>query len=160
MANLPYNIGAAILAHLLATPDSFARLVVMLQREVAERLRATPGSHDYSALSVLTQAVARVERGLRIGPGAFVPAPKVESEVVIITPHGEPPLAAEELPSFRRLVRTVFSQRRKQLLNSMRGLDCDPRSILNAAGIDPMRRPETLSLEEFAQLNRALLAGR
>lgn len=156
VANLPYNVGTAILARLLEHPQRFARIVVMVQREVAERLRAEPGSKTYAALSILTQAVARVERGLRLPPGAFVPPPKVDSDVVIITPHTKPPVPIADFAWFAHVVRTVFSQRRKQLLNSLRGLCPEPRAALEAVAIDPQRRPETLSLAEFARLAAAL----
>lgn len=158
VANLPYNIATAILARLLEQRQCFSRFVVMMQREVAERLRAVPGTKAYSALSVLTQLAARVERGLRLGPGAFVPPPKVESEVVVVTPYAQSPVPIDDVDSFTRLVRTVFTQRRKQLINSLRPLSSDPSAVLRAAAIDPARRPETLSLAEFAALSAALRA--
>jgi 16S rRNA (adenine1518-N6/adenine1519-N6)-dimethyltransferase len=155
VANLPYNIATAVLARLLDQRGRFARLVVMIQREVAERLRATPGSKAYGALSVLTQAAARVQRGFRVAPGAFVPRPEVDSEVVRIEPSREWRADIADFDAFRRLVQTVFGQRRKQLGNSLRPLAARPAELLRAAGLDPMRRAETLSLEEFARLSNA-----
>jgi len=156
VGNLPYNIATAVLAQLLAQHGCFARLVLMLQREVVERLRARPGGKDYAALSVLTQFAARLRPGMRVGPEAFVPRPKVESEVVIIEPYARAPVEVADAAAFRRLVRTVFTQRRKQLVNSLRPLCADPAAALRTVGIDPMRRPETLTLAEFAALSDAL----
>jgi len=156
VANLPYNVATAILAHLLAQRRCFARFVVMIQREVAERLRARPGDSEYSALSVLTQFAARIDIGLRVPPEAFVPPPKVESEVVVITPHERTPVAVDDALAFRKVVRTVFTQRRKQLGNSLRLLCDDPQGVLAEAGIDSQRRPETLDLAEFARLTNVV----
>ena len=156
VANLPYNIATAVLARLLAQGQRFTRLVLMVQREVAERLRAQPGTKDYGTLSVLTPCAARVRTGLRVGPEAFVPRPKVESEVVVVEPLAAPPVAIDDLRRFTQVVKTVFLHRRKQLRNSLRALTADPVAALAAAGIDPTRRPETLTLAEFATLARAL----
>jgi len=156
VANLPYNIATAVLAAALAQARCFSRMVLMLQREVVERLVAPPGSKTYGALSVLTQFAAQVRPALRVAPGAFVPRPKVESEVVIVEPYGTPPVAVTDPKLFRHLVKTVFTQRRKQLVNSLRLLCRDAASLLRGAGIQPMRRPETLSVAEFAALSNAL----
>jgi 16S rRNA (adenine1518-N6/adenine1519-N6)-dimethyltransferase len=153
VANLPYNVATPILARLLGRAERFARIVVMVQREVAERLRAGPGTKAYSALSVLTQVVARVERGLRLSPGSFVPPPKVDSEVVVITPHAVPLVLPSDSEWFVQVVRAVFSQRRKQLINSLRSVTRDPVAALSRAGIDPRRRPETLSIDEMIRLS-------
>lgn len=156
VANLPYNIATAVLARLLARRELFSRIVVMIQREVAERLRAEPATKAYSALSVLTQVAARVQRGFSVGPAAFVPRPEVESEVVLIEPSGELRADVHNLDDFRRLVQTVFGQRRKQLVNSLRALSKEPAEVLRSVAIDPTRRPETLTLDEFARLSNAL----
>jgi 16S rRNA (adenine1518-N6/adenine1519-N6)-dimethyltransferase len=156
VGNLPYNIATAVLAAALAQARCFSRMVLMLQREVAERLVAAPGSKTFGALSVLTQFAAQVRPAFRVGPGAFVPRPKVESEVVIVEPCRTPLVAVTDPKRFRHLVRTVFTQRRKQLVNSLRSVCRDPAETLQRAGIDSMRRPETLSLSEFAALSNAL----
>jgi 16S rRNA (adenine1518-N6/adenine1519-N6)-dimethyltransferase len=156
VANLPYNIATAVLAAALAQARYFSRMVLMLQREVVERLVAPPGSKTYGALSILTQFAAQVRTAFRVAPGAFVPRPKVESEVVIVEPYDTPPVAVTDPELFRRLVRAVFTQRRKQLVNSLRSLCSDPAETLARAGIDPKRRPETLSLSKFAALSNAL----
>ncbi len=156
VGNLPYNIATAVLTTLLEAPGHFPRMVLMLQREVVDRLCAAPGSKAYGSLSVYTQFAARVRPALRVAPGAFVPRPLVESEVVVIEPYAAPPVAVRDPVLFQRLVRTVFGQRRKQLANSMRPLCADAVRVLDAAGIAPRRRPETLSLAEFAALANAL----
>ncbi|HVO23400.1 MAG TPA: 16S rRNA (adenine(1518)-N(6)/adenine(1519)-N(6))-dimethyltransferase RsmA [Candidatus Margulisiibacteriota bacterium] len=155
VANLPYNIATAILAALLDA-HCFTRLVLMLQREVVDRLRAQPGSKDYGALSVYTQFAAQLRPGLRVGPEAFVPRPKVESEVVVVEPYAQPPVAVDDPALFNRVVRAAFNQRRKQLANSLRAVCTDPATPLHAAHIDPTRRPETLTLAEFAALSNAV----
>jgi 16S rRNA (adenine1518-N6/adenine1519-N6)-dimethyltransferase len=155
VANLPYNIATAILTALLQA-RCFARLVLMLQREVVDRLRAQPGTKDYGALSVYTQFAARLRPGLRVGPEAFVPRPKVESEVVVIEPYTQPPVAVDDPVLLNRVVRAAFNQRRKQLLNSLRAICDEPLTALGAARIDPKRRAETLSLAEFATLSDAM----
>jgi 16S rRNA (adenine1518-N6/adenine1519-N6)-dimethyltransferase len=156
VANLPYNIATAVLSTLLDQHDCFARMVLMLQREVVERLHAQPGSKAYGALSVLTQLAACVRPGMRVGPEAFVPRPKVESEVIVVEPHDQPPVHVADTKRFARVVRTAFNQRRKQLANSLRPLCADPTAALRAAHIDSRRRPETLTLAEFAALSEAL----
>ena len=156
VANLPYNVATAILASLLEKHRCFSRLVLMLQREVVDRLRALPGTKDYSALSVYTQFAARLRPGLRVGPAAFVPRPKVESEVIVIEPYATPPLPVTDPAVFKRVVRTAFNQRRKQLLNSLRPLCSDAAAVLRSVNIDPSRRPETLTLAEFAALSDAV----
>jgi 16S rRNA (adenine1518-N6/adenine1519-N6)-dimethyltransferase len=156
VANLPYSIGAAVVTRLLEEKARFTRIVLMLQREVAARLRAHPGGKDYGVLSVLTQFAARVEPGLRVGPRAFVPPPRVQSEVVVLLPRAHPPAPVHDVDMLRRVVRTCFGQRRKQLGNSLRPLTSDAVAILRRSGIDPTRRAETLSLAEFATLSNAL----
>jgi 16S rRNA (adenine1518-N6/adenine1519-N6)-dimethyltransferase len=155
VANLPYNIATAILTALLDA-HCFARLVLMLQREVVDRLRAEPGTKDYGALSVYTQFAARLRPGVRVSPEAFVPRPKVESEVIVIEPYTQPPVAVADPGLMNRVVRAAFNQRRKQLGNSLRALSDDPLAVLHAAHIDPMRRPETLTLAEFAAVSNAM----
>ncbi|MBI4518827.1 MAG: ribosomal RNA small subunit methyltransferase A [Deltaproteobacteria bacterium] len=156
VANLPYNISTPVLFKLLEHADRFQRLVLMLQREVAERMRAAAGQREYSGLSVLVQFRAAVRLGLRVQPAAFVPRPKVESEVVVLEPYTSPPVSARDPRLFKRVVRAAFQQRRKQLVNSLGGVTPDPRCVLAAAAIDPKRRPETLSLAEFARLADAV----
>lgn len=156
VANLPYNISTPVLMKLLDDPARFSRLVLMLQREVAERLCAEPNTKAYGALSVMVQIVADVHIALRVSPGAFTPRPKVDSAVVVIQPRRPIPLAPAALRAVRRVVRTAFTLRRKQLVNALASLHPQPQDILARLGIDPRRRPETLTINEFVRLSEAL----
>jgi 16S rRNA (adenine1518-N6/adenine1519-N6)-dimethyltransferase len=155
VANLPYNISTPVLFRLLEHAERFARLVLMLQREVAERLRAQAGQGAYGVLSVMVQLRAVVHHGLYVHPAAFVPRPRVESEVVVLEPYATPPVAVMDRALFRRVVRAAFQQRRKQLGNSLAAALPAPQRVLASAGIDATRRAETLTLEEFARLANA-----
>jgi 16S rRNA (adenine1518-N6/adenine1519-N6)-dimethyltransferase len=155
--NLPYNLSSPILFKLLAAagPASLIDATVMLQLEVAERLVARVGTKDYGVLTIFTALHADVRRVLTLPPGAFRPAPKVHSAVVTLT-FKPSPLPAGHEAAFEKMVRTMFMQRRKTLLNALRpyaesvGRDC--REALAAAGIDPIRRPETLTQTDLLQL--------
>jgi 16S rRNA (adenine1518-N6/adenine1519-N6)-dimethyltransferase len=156
--NLPYNISSPILFKLLATSAVEPRLqdaTVMLQLEVADRLVASPGSKDYGVLTIFTALHADVQRLLVLPPGAFRPPPKVQSAVVRMTFKPSPLPSAHEA-SFEKMVRTMFMQRRKTLLNALRpfaeSIGRDARTILSEAGIDPVRRPETLSQDDLLRL--------
>jgi 16S rRNA (adenine1518-N6/adenine1519-N6)-dimethyltransferase len=157
--NLPYNVASPILfrlAELYAGGLPIADATVMLQREVADRLTALPGTGDYGVLSVLIQHVASAQIVLKLPPGAFRPAPRVHSAVVRLQFHPpDPPVADSEV--FAELVRTVFTRRRKTLANALqayqRGRDSMTRSrVPTPVTIDPRRRPETLTVAEFAQV--------
>ena len=160
VGNLPYSASKAILERLLAAHATLDRAVLMLQREVAERLAAAPGGREYGALSVFWQRWATVSPLLVVPPGAFRPAPAVESAVVTATFVTSPRVAVANEEAFARVVRAAFGQRRKTLANALRGggLGNAPRlgAALAEAGIDGGRRAETLTLEEFARLADAL----
>ena len=161
--NLPYNISSPILFKLLAASRSSPNLrdaTVMLQREVADRLAARVGTKEYGVLTILVGLQATVERRLVLPPGAFRPAPKVHSAVVRLT--FKPSILPPDLePLFDRMVKTMFMQRRKTLLNALRPFaDAQQRTsgaILAAAGIDPQRRPEALATEELLRLVQVVL---
>ena len=161
--NLPYNISSPILFKLLAASRSSPNLrdaTVMLQREVADRLAARVGTKEYGVLTILVGLQATVERRLVLPPGAFRPAPKVHSAVVRLT--FKPSILPPDLEGlFDRMVKTMFMQRRKTLLNALRPFaDAQQRTsgaILAAAGIDPQRRPETLATEELLRLVQVVL---
>ncbi|MFO1069867.1 MAG: 16S rRNA (adenine(1518)-N(6)/adenine(1519)-N(6))-dimethyltransferase RsmA [Geminicoccaceae bacterium] len=155
VANLPYNVGTEILLRWLHRLERFDRFVLMFQREVALRLAAAPGSADYGRLAVLAQTLCRVERLFDLPPGAFVPPPKVWSSVVRLVPRPDRPDAAATA-LLEAVTRAAFGQRRKMLRASLATLVPDPLALLAAAGIDPQRRPETLTLVEFAALASAL----
>ncbi|OFV89084.1 MAG: ribosomal RNA small subunit methyltransferase A [Acidobacteria bacterium RBG_16_68_9] len=156
VANLPYNVATPVVMRLLDTPECFARLVLMLQREVAARLSAVPGTRTYGALSVMAQLAGTIRTAFSVGPGAFVPRPKVESSVVVIEPLRPPRYSANERNAVRRIVRTAFAQRRKQLGNALAILHPHVSGVLRRVGIDPRRRAETLSPEDFVRLTQAL----
>ena len=156
-ANLPYNVSTPVLARLLlhARAERLSDAVLMLQKEVADRLVAAPGTGDYGPLAIAMALQADVTRALVLPPGAFRPPPKVHSAVVriVFRPNR---VAIDDHARCDVIVRHVFTQRRKQLGTSLqalaRGEGADARTWLTEAGIDPMRRAETLSLEEFARL--------
>ena len=156
--NLPYNISSPILFRLLAAHRACGCLVdatLMLQREVAQRIRASPGSRDYGVLSILVQLHADVRPLLNLPPGAFRPAPKVHSAVVALAFRG-PAVALSDEALFEGMVRSMFTQRRKMLGNALSGfaeqLGWAASDALTRADIDPSRRPETLQLTELARL--------
>lgn len=156
VANLPYNISTPLLMQLTERPDLFRRMVLMLQREVAERICAAPGGKDYGALSVAVQLAARARIAFGVPAAAFRPRPKVESAVIVVEPFDPPPLDARDGAAVRRLTRRLFSQRRKQLGNLLRQLSDDGAKILDDLAIDPKRRPETLPPDDFVRLARAI----
>lgn len=152
--NLPYNISTPLIFHLLAQSCCIRDMHFMLQKEVVNRLAAGPGGGDYGRLSVMVQYRCQVEKLFTVGPGAFNPPPKVDSAIVRLTPYAAPPYPAKDEKLFARLVNQAFSQRRKTLRNNMKGL-LDSAAI-EAMGIDPGCRPETLSLEQFVTLANAV----
>jgi 16S rRNA (adenine1518-N6/adenine1519-N6)-dimethyltransferase len=157
--NVPYYITTPILFHALEPPRA-SRAVYLVQREVADRMAAPPGSKTYGALSVNVQALATVESLFRVPAGAFRPPPKVESAVVRVVPRPEPAVAPAEEQRFRETVQAIFGMRRKQLQRVIRSLwALEPtraEEMLTDAGIDPSARPETLAPADFARLVRLL----
>jgi 16S rRNA (adenine1518-N6/adenine1519-N6)-dimethyltransferase len=153
LGNLPYNITSPLIFHLLESLPAVGRAVFMVQREVGERLAAQPGTKDYGVLSVLLGVHGRVSRLFTVGPGQFHPPPKVDSLVIRIDfPAPSVPLVPP-FAAFRALVNTAFQKRRKTLWNSLKSTyGRDPavlESALRACGVDPQRRPETLTPEEY-----------
>jgi 16S rRNA (adenine1518-N6/adenine1519-N6)-dimethyltransferase len=155
--NVPYNITTPILFHAMRHPRP-TRAVYLVQREVAERVVAAPGSEAYGALSVNVQALAHAELLFGVSAKAFSPPPKVESAVIRIVPRETPLLRPEEEEPFRVLVQGAFGLRRKQMrrvLRTVRAWDAARADVaLTAAGIDPEARPETLSPDDFLRLLR------
>lgn len=150
--NLPYQATGAILRQIVRHRAALVGAVLMVQREVRDRLVAAPGTKEYGALTVFVQAGFEVDTVCRLRPGSFYPPPQVESAVVRLVPRGVP--RAEETETFRAMVRAAFQMRRKTLRNALRVLgDADRcRDAATAAGIDLGRRGETLSVQEFAEL--------
>lgn len=164
IGNIPYNITSPLIFWLLERPVRPERVVLMIQKEVADRILAQPGTKAYGALTVGVRAVAEVERLFNVGRGAFRPRPDVDSTVIRITPLRPPPLAPGEEADLRVLTRTAFSWRRKQLQKILRtapeyrvgeeALDILERE----AGVDLSSRPESLAPDEFIDLARGLRA--
>jgi 16S rRNA (adenine1518-N6/adenine1519-N6)-dimethyltransferase len=159
VANLPYYASTPLLMKFLETRARIARMVIMLQAEVAERLVAKPGTRDYGVLSVFAQCRADIALGFRVSPNCFRPRPDVVSAVVRLDRRSVMSVSDELLPTFTRVVRAAFAHRRKTLINSLRdeGLEADVVSrVLTTAGIASLRRAETLTIEEFIILARAM----
>ena len=152
-ANLPYYITTQILLTLLEKNLPATKIVTMVQREVAERMTAAPGSKIYGALSVAVQFRSQAQIAFEVPPESFLPSPEVTSAVVVCDVR-KPPFDVDE-NFFVKVVRAAFAQRRKTLLNSLTAAGF-PREKILASGIDITRRAETLSLSEFAQLSNAL----
>jgi 16S rRNA (adenine1518-N6/adenine1519-N6)-dimethyltransferase len=156
--NLPYNVSSPILFRLLdlhRTRGGITDATVMVQREVADRITATPGGGDYGPLAILLQLHADARRVLALPPGAFRPAPTVRSAVVRLA-FRPPAVTVADARGFEAMVRSMFTQRRKTLSNALKAhaatAGVEAAAALTAARIDPRRRPETLQLEELARL--------
>ena len=168
IGNLPYNISTPLLFHLLDQMEvvqeaengaslhrgprlgPISDMLFMLQKEVVERMAAGPGGKDYGRLSVMIQWRAQVEKLFNVPPGAFTPPPRVDSSVVRLVPHATPPVTVTDPGRFALTVQAAFAHRRKTLRNTLKGLVDE--SGFARAGIDPVRRAETLTLAEFARL--------
>lgn len=163
--NLPYSISSPILTMMLrnARAAGFRDAVLMLQREVAERVVAEPGARDYGPLAILTMLHASARCAVQLPSRAFRPPPRVRSTVVTLT-FRDPACAPADPARFDAFVRRLFTRRRKQLVNALLPVhdsaNRDPAEICRAAGIDPARRPGTLSLIELIALDAALVAAR
>jgi len=157
VANLPYNIATALLVDWLTTepwPPWYDMLVLMFQREVAERIVAKPGSKTYGRLSVLTGWRAEAKILFDVSPSAFVPPPKVTSSLVRFMPRAEPLACNSRL--LQRVTEAAFGQRRKMLRQSLKSLGADPQILLGEAGINPTARAEEIPVAGFVALARAL----
>ena len=160
VGNLPYSISTPALFRVLELRDRFSSMVLMVQKEVADRIASGPGTKAYGTLSVWCQVHGRVIDKVQVSPEAFFPRPKVRSTVLKIELYPQPLVAREEIPVLRGLVRAAFGQRRKTLGNVMStwlkaGRD-DIEQFLRSQDIDPQRRGETLSIENFIGLAQAL----
>jgi 16S rRNA (adenine1518-N6/adenine1519-N6)-dimethyltransferase len=155
VANLPYNVSVPVLLHLLALLPSLERVLVMVQAEVADRLAAAPGSKVYGIPSLKAAWYADVRRAGAVGRKVFWPEPNVESGLVAMTLR-EPPSTDVSRESVFALVDAAFSQRRKALRGVLRGTLEDPTAALEAAGIDPLARGESLSIHDFVRLAEAV----
>jgi len=161
VANLPYYITTPILMKLLEEEKQVTSVTVMVQKEVGQRMEAPPGGKEYGALSVAVQYHSLVRRIRLVKPGSFWPPPSVDSVVIRLDILPEPPVRVPDRKLFFRVVKASFAQRRKTLLNTLTaGFPEFPRSrlseLLEQSGVDPGRRGETLSLQEFAVLSAVL----
>ena len=155
-ANLPYNVGTALLVKWLSAetwPPFWKSLTLMFQREVAERLVAKPDTEHYGRLSVLTQWRATAKIQFDVSRSAFVPPPKITSSIVRIEPLAKP-VAEARLADPERITAAAFGQRRKMLRQSLKTLSQDAENLVKQAGLDPTARAETLSVSDFAALAR------
>ncbi len=159
--NLPFSLTSSILEFLLKQRQWVKRAVLTIQKEVAERITANPGTKAYSSITLLTQVAFHPSLVFTIPPNSFYPQPKVTSAVLRLDPIPEPIVPSEEEEAVLKLVRLIFTHRRKTLLNALLipgvGLDREEMTKrLHEISIDPVRRPETFSLKEILQLSRAL----
>jgi 16S rRNA (adenine1518-N6/adenine1519-N6)-dimethyltransferase len=156
VGNLPYSVGKPILMALVEAGKAVDEMALMLQKEVAERVAAEPGGRTYGSLSVLTQLACEARLAFTVPPGAFRPPPQVDSAVLHLRMRPQPLVPAAEASRFRAVVLAAFGQRRKSLANSIAaGLNMSAeraRALCASARVDPGRRAETLSMEEFARL--------
>ena len=160
-ANLPYYITTPILMRLLECGAPFGRITVMVQKEVADRLTAAPGSPEYGAITVSVALYGKAEKLFTVSPGSFLPQPKVESCVLTIVTHEKDPYADVDRPLLRSLVRAAFENRRKTFANNVKGLLDDNRrallsDVLSSLGHPADVRGEKLSIDDFAALARTL----
>lgn len=156
VANIPYYITTPLIFRLLKAKKNLKSMTMTIQKEVAERIVAVPGGKDYGLLSVMVQYHAEPRLKFIIPKGAFRPVPRVYSAVVHFKILERPSVFVKDEEFFNRVVKTAFSQRRKMLSNALKSLSENIKGRLAEAGIDSNRRPETLSIEEFARLSNIL----
>jgi 16S rRNA (adenine1518-N6/adenine1519-N6)-dimethyltransferase len=152
VANIPYYITTPVIFKLLEYREQLRSMTLMVQKEVAQRIVAGPGTKDYGVLSIMIQYRGTPRLEFIVPRGAFRPVPKVDSAVLHIELLKGPSVSVKDEKLFFRVIRTAFSQRRKMLLNSLKPISENVKEKLVSAGIDPARRPETLRIEEFARL--------
>ena len=160
VANLPYQVSTQLLFRFIESKETFSTFTLMLQKEVAERLVAPPGGKEYGPLSIFIQMFLDVSIRFFIKPSAFFPPPKVESAAVQMVWKEKPMIETNDEEWFKRVVKACFGYRRKTLVNALKHSELSlPESIelkMEAIGIDPRRRPETLTIQELASMAKAL----
>lgn len=156
IANIPYYITTPIIFKLIEEKNDLQSMTLTIQKEVAERIVAKPGSKRYGVLSLMVQFYGRTDILFTIPAGAFKPRPKVDSAVITIERRIEPPVQVNDQGIFRKVIKTSFAGRRKMISNTLKSFCPDIKAIMNEINIDPSRRPETLSMEEFARLSNAI----
>ena len=160
VANLPYYVTTPIISKLLNGNYDISSITIMIQKEVAERIAARPNTKEYGALTLLVQYYSSVEIIREVSPKSFIPQPKVDSMVIKLNKLNLPRVTVRDKELFFKIVRESFNMRRKTLSNSMKNLKLEKDKLLQAfekAGIDPRRRGETLSIEEFGKLSDCIL---
>lgn len=161
VANLPYYVTTPIIIKLLTEGYPFKSLTIMIQKEVAERIDADPGNKDYGSLSLLVQYYCSTRIIRKVGPTSFIPQPKVDSMVITLERYSEPRVKVKDEKLFFDIIRDSFNMRRKTLSNAIQSGKLSKENLMKAfemAGIDPKRRGETLSIEEFASLADSIKA--
>jgi 16S rRNA (adenine1518-N6/adenine1519-N6)-dimethyltransferase len=160
VANLPYQISTPLLFQFIGAKEAFSSLTLMLQKEVAERMTAPPGGKDYGPLSIFVQIAADLSIPFNIKPSCFFPPPKVDSAVIHMTWKDRPIVDIQDMEWFKKVVRGCFNYRRKTLINGLKysglPLPADTAERMNRIGMDPQRRPESLTLQDFANLAEIL----
>ena len=151
IANLPYNIGTELLMRWLDHVGHIQDLTIMLQKEVADRITAAPGSKEYGRLSVFCQWLCDINIAFHLPPEVFFPPPKVTSSVIHLKPLAAPRFASDA-KTLQHVVKTAFNQRRKMLRGSLKTLAPNIEALLTSAGISPEARPEDISIEAFCRL--------
>ncbi|MDO4912688.1 MAG: 16S rRNA (adenine(1518)-N(6)/adenine(1519)-N(6))-dimethyltransferase RsmA [Lactobacillus sp.] len=159
VANLPYYITTPIIFTLAESQIEFASMTLMMQKEVADRLVTDPGTKDYGPLTIAVQTKMDVELALNVSHESFNPAPKVDSAVVVLRPLVNPP-KIDNVAEFNRVVKMCFAQRRKTLNNNLKQLTKEPKAVLEELNINPSARPETLTIEQYIALAKALTIQR
>jgi len=155
-ANLPYYITTPLINKFFKENLNIKNIVLMVQREVAERMAAAPGGKDYGALSLLVQYYSKPSIVMIVPPHSFIPQPKIDSAIIKLEVFKEPPVKVMDIDLFFRIIRSSFNQRRKTLSNSLKGIGLskdDMDLAFQKSSIDPVRRGETLSIYEFAHLS-------
>lgn len=161
-SNLPYYITSEVIMQLLESGLSLSSITVLIQKEACNRLISKPGSPDYGAITAAVSYYAKAEKLFLVGPGNFIPKPKVDSAVLRLTPYSEKPVSVENEALFFKVIRAAFSARRKTLINALSGALQGAYSkevllaVMEKIGLDPTRRGETLTLLEFSLLSNAL----
>lgn len=159
VANLPYYVTTPIIAKILSEKNSIQSIVVMIQKEVGDRIAAAPNTKEYGSISFLAQYYAIAKKVCKVSPSCFMPPPKVDSIVIRLDKLPEPSVKANNEKLFFRIVRDSFNMRRKTLWNALKQVGLSPEKITEAfeeANIDPKRRGETLTLQEFATLSNRI----
>jgi 16S rRNA (adenine1518-N6/adenine1519-N6)-dimethyltransferase len=157
VANLPFNVSTAILQKLIEQRDCFSEMILMFQREVVERITAKVGNSERGFLTVITEAYLTAEKLFNVPPNAFLPAPKVWSSVVRLEPKVD--IGIEDEKSFRRIVSAGFRQKRKTIMNNLKGEFENIEQVLDECAVDRQRRAETLTLNEWKCLAKRKDAG-